>query len=184
MWPDRRNGPWLVSVTWAVIDGRIEAAGIEVRSARRTNDKHDTAWLQDLLPPNSLDDENRTDRQAVAVSSSLLRALPVAKVVEELRQRTLRTNEELFSKLGSEPFRPWRRPRSRGGPTLEDVADIYRESVKRHSRTPTADVANRLGIAHTTAAKRVQRARRAGLLPGTSPGRIAAGPIEEERQGA
>lgn len=54
---------------------------------------------------------------------------------------------------------------------LEEVARIYRENVRS---TPTQAVADILGLSERTAARRVQQARAAGLLPKTTPGKRKA----------
>jgi hypothetical protein len=62
----------------------------------------------------------------------------------------------------------------RGGITrteLEDVAKVYREHV---DASPTQVVKLLLGYSERTAARRVQQAREAGLLPKTTPGKRKA----------
>jgi hypothetical protein len=54
---------------------------------------------------------------------------------------------------------------------LEQVADVYRRNVDDR---PTATVATAFGISHSTAAEYVRRARAAGLLPPTTPGKRKA----------
>ena len=54
---------------------------------------------------------------------------------------------------------------------LEEVARVYREHLEE---SPTRAVALLLGYSDRTAARRVQQARTAGLLPSTSPGRKKA----------
>lgn len=54
---------------------------------------------------------------------------------------------------------------------LQQVAEIYRAHVGGH---PTAAVESLLGMSRRTAARRVQQARAAGLLPATTPGRKEA----------
>jgi hypothetical protein len=54
---------------------------------------------------------------------------------------------------------------------LEDVARIYRDHI---TASPTRAVAVLLGYTERTAARRVQQARAAGLLPKTTPGKRKA----------
>jgi len=66
------------------------------------------------------------------------------------------------------------RRRSRGTVTtaaLERVAAVYREHADGH---PTKAVEELLGYSARTAARRVERARAAGLLPPTTPGKVQA----------
>jgi hypothetical protein len=55
---------------------------------------------------------------------------------------------------------------------LERVAKVYREHVGQ--RNPTQIVATVLGYSERTAARRIQQARQAGLLPPTTPGKRKA----------
>ncbi|WP_210441500.1 hypothetical protein [Nocardioides xinjiangensis] len=60
---------------------------------------------------------------------------------------------------------------TRRGPSeaeLEDVARIYREAINHR---PTEAVQLRFGYSRRTAARRIQQARAAGLLPKTTPGK-------------
>ncbi len=61
--------------------------------------------------------------------------------------------------------------RPKAGPNLEQVAEIYREHIRGN---PTAAVRSALGLPQRTAARRVQQARAAGLLPPTTRGRKGA----------
>jgi hypothetical protein len=54
---------------------------------------------------------------------------------------------------------------------LEEVAQVYREHV---ASSPTRMVAMLCGYSERTAARRVQQARAAGLLPKTTPGKRKA----------
>jgi hypothetical protein len=54
---------------------------------------------------------------------------------------------------------------------LEEVASVYREHL---DASPTRAVSLLLGYSERTAARRVQRAREAGLLPKTTPGKRKA----------
>jgi hypothetical protein len=55
--------------------------------------------------------------------------------------------------------------------TLEEVAKVYREHL---DASPTRAVSLLLGYSDRTAARRVQQARTAGLLPATTPGKRKA----------
>jgi hypothetical protein len=57
---------------------------------------------------------------------------------------------------------------------LKEVAEAYKAAVLAGSAQPTQDVADKLGFAHGTAAKRVMRAREEGLLPPTTKGKVQA----------
>ncbi|WP_414688638.1 DUF6214 family protein [Mycobacterium sp.] len=61
-----------------------------------------------------------------------------------------------------------RKGRPRGSVDLEKIADIYRMHLNDR---PTDAVSRAFGKSHRTAARYVGEARRAGLLPPTTPGR-------------
>jgi hypothetical protein len=65
--------------------------------------------------------------------------------------------------------------KARRGPVsraaLEEVAKVYREHLEA---SPTRAVSLLLGYSERTAARRVQQAREAGLLPATTPGKRKA----------
>jgi Family of unknown function (DUF6214) len=54
---------------------------------------------------------------------------------------------------------------------LQEVADVYREHIEER---PTEAVSRAFGVSHRTAARYVQQAREAGLLPDTTPGKRKA----------
>jgi hypothetical protein len=184
LWPDPRKGPWLLTVTWGSVNGRVEVVGLEMRSAKRSGRPGEEDPLEqrlgEWLPPTSRFDDNPTGREPVPVSAEAWRSVPVGRIVDELRAHAVRDREDLEPFYGAEALRAWRRPRSRTAATLEDVAAIYRQAWQAGDRKPTTAVAERLKIAHSTAAKRVQRAREAGLLPATTKGRAVGSPVTDE----
>jgi len=60
------------------------------------------------------------------------------------------------------------RPRTVTPERLQKVAEIYRQHFEQR---PTEAVARSFGVSHRTAARYVQQARSAGLLPETEPGK-------------
>jgi transposase-like protein len=58
-----------------------------------------------------------------------------------------------------------------GAVRRQDVADIYRQHIDDR---PTEAVSRAFGKSHRTAARWVQQAREAGLLPDTTPGKRKA----------
>lgn len=52
---------------------------------------------------------------------------------------------------------------------LETVARLYREHA---DKAPLVRIAAELGVSHRTAARRVEQARAAGILPPTTPGKV------------
>ncbi len=180
LWHDAGSAPWLITVTWGSVNGRVEAVGVEMRSARGSDSDALEAELAKWLPPASRFDDNPTGRQPVPITATTWRRVPVGRLVDDLRKRAAKDREALEPIVGAGALTAWRRPRRPAAPaTLEDVAAVYREVWQRGDRKPTVAVARRFSISHSTAAKRVQRAREAGLLPQTSRGRAAGSVMNE-----
>jgi hypothetical protein len=65
-------------------------------------------------------------------------------------------------------------PRKVDAAFLEQVAGVYARNLHQRPGGPTQAVAEAFGIAHSTAAEYVRRARATGLLPATSRGKRRA----------
>lgn len=171
MWPDRSRGPWLIDLRFAVVDERVECVGIELRSYRHD----DEAWL--ALP--------RAGEGNEPVRVAMLREIPLGSLIatEKLRAaHTLRSHLRHLRRddLAAETA-AWEKgaARTRGGRppedlSLEQVAQVYREAAVA-TNAPTRAVAEAFQLSRSAAAKRVARARAAGLLPPTERGRARAG---------
>ncbi len=149
-WPDPDAGPWLVELTFGVLDGRVQCTGLQLfhRSA------------------------------AQAVTQDLVRRLPLARLIEEVRKDPPR---DLTSLVLPGPFyvvgemathnlgllSPPEIPARLDEEFLGRVAGIYRRSPSK----PTTAVAERFGVSQTRAANWVRRARSKGLLPPARHGR-------------
>lgn len=164
LWPDEDNGPWLVETFWAVVRGRAECVGVELRSFRRDGEEGDWAGR---LPP-------ITETQKV-LTASLLRKLPIGRLIDATRDQETWMADFLDPSQRDEQ---WSRDRAAWRGELEDdesphaeVARVYLEAL-RIGRKPTRAVQRHFTITYSAAAKRVARAREAGYLPETTKGRL------------
>lgn len=167
IWRDERGSPWHLRVTeWAVVNGRTEPAGFELRSVRRTNSSADN-WALDILPPNSRFDVNRTPHQPQAVRAKFLRSLPLGLLLDKIRKNHLAALEGAVGK--SDPgLRRWR---SKPLPDdLETVARVYSKAFQ-DGDPPVKALMAAMHLTERTAARRVEQARAEGLLPPTTRGR-------------
>ncbi len=144
LWPDAKAGPWRVELTFGLLDARIQCTGVQV--------SHQTA-----------------DR---AISQDLLRRVPLAKLIEEVRKDPPQKLTRLvlpgpFYKVGEMAqhnlglLAPPEIPARLNDQFLERVAAIYRRSPSK----PTTAVAEHFGVSQTRAANWVRRARMKGLIP-------------------
>lgn len=159
LWPDEKTGPWLLTFHWQVLSGRAECVALDLASA---------------LPPDVLA-ERFADFAALPqagqpVTTSLLRSLPLAQLVQEERVKA----DEIFAeKLGDRELgATYKRPAAMRATTerrLRKTADVYRGAWRR-GEPPVKAVAKNLKVTDAAATKLVSRARSAGFLPPTTPG--------------
>lgn len=167
-WPDRMWGPYEVGLTFALVDGRVECVGVDVRS------------FQQL--PNERDPHDLYGRPPFPITTSALRSLRLGELINEVRDEMEEHPPERYGPRGEVPPEQlvevrerWRTGKGGRPPTypLEhwvEVARVYNEANMAH-RTPTRAVRRRFGISATAAAKWVARCRALGLLPPTSRGK-------------
>ncbi len=176
LWPDEQRGPWLINVNWGEVGGRWECVHFEIRSYRTPGEE----WAK-ALP------DRREGTGAAVLTATTWRQIPIGRVIEELRRRRIDENTrwlrsvkrrgavpEWMVKSGEEALAMWSAPLPKEGAGLEQVAAVYR-AAWREGRPPTQAVARHFQLSSSAAAKRVARARAAGLLPATSQGRSGAG---------
>jgi hypothetical protein len=170
LWPDEHIGPWLIQLMWALVKGRREPVGLEIRSC----------WGQDDASPPGLP---AYDQSPPVLTTTVLRKLPFATIVADLRRQNAEGDIGFYDSLEGQPgFDPaeLRRlksaaaadmaaPRRETG-RLAEVAAVYRRAWEE-GRPPTEAVARHFTISQSAAAKRVSRARQAGYLPPTTRGR-------------
>ena len=170
LWPDARRGPWVIVVTWAGIEGRLEPVGLEIRGYREGD-----AWPR-VLPTR--------DQDPAVLATTTLRELPFATIVADLRRQRAAQHTDFIDFLAAQPEyqaeadqASLRRLRAAGTrrPTawLAEVAEVYRQAWQ-DGRPPTRAVAAHFTISQSAAAKRVARARQAGYLPLTTRGKPRA----------
>jgi hypothetical protein len=174
LWPDARRGPWLLEGTWGLVAGRWECVGLTARSVRRDEE----IWAKHLPLATSTS-------EGVPMTAELWRSVPVGKVVAEMRRRQVAENAAGVRAAKSRTDVPawalddlqsaldmWSSPVIREGTAPERTASVYL-AAWRQGRNPTQAVAEHFTISNSAAAKRVARARAAGLLPRTQPGKAA-----------
>ncbi len=170
LWPDPRQGPWLLRLMWAPVRGRIECVGMEIRGYRETGE----GWPPELPS---------WDEDPPILQTSILRDMPLHSIVSDMRREMAEQSEGFVAWLAAQPefatpedqeglrqlTASWREPPgSVSG--LAEVARVYDEAW-RAGKPPTKAVAEHFVISDSAAAKRVSRARVAGLLPETTRGR-------------
>lgn len=179
LWPDEKTGPWMLTAGWSAIAGRIECTRFEVRSWRT----EDETWAKPL-PVSDV---------SPAIGAEVWRSIPVGRIIATLRARQKAANITAAfraRRTAQTPEQRWRAEEllrvarwwdakpAAGGTTLEQVADVYRRAWG-NNENPTQAVADHFVISPSAAAKRVARARAAGLLPPTSRGRATAAPTPD-----
>jgi hypothetical protein len=158
-WPDP-NGPWQIRLDYDVIRGRIECTGFHIVG---------------LLP-------------SQALTSDVLRRVPLARLAEEDAQVRLGQAQELMEdaeRTGNRKKANRARYLSNNLPSAgrrgrkpdpdshyKEIADLYLQAVGEGIRHPTKQVAALRHVEYRTAATWVYRARERGLLPPTTPGKI------------
>lgn len=177
LWPDRRNGPYAVTVYWRFQGGVPTPVGLKLTSWRDQDPA--TAQLPQL-------EDAAPDRPRLTlprIDGVLLRRLPVATLVQESRERFAALLSEAAGREDNERFESWLqqisqlvdRPR-RGGRDLGDahyreIASVYAQAV-HDGRPPTTAVREHFQLTKSSAANRIARARQRGYLPKTTRGRV------------
>jgi len=162
-WPDE-HGPWLVTLDLRVQRGRLEAIGVSMSPRARL--LHDSP---------------------IPLTSTDLR-LPLGRLVQQARSEQGAVLRAVAQMTTWPPESPWEPPvdpdtlgepggRRRRRPEHDHdyyigVARIYREALTTTGR-PTLAVQEQLQISYSLAAKFVTEARRRGLLPPTTRGRMS-----------
>lgn len=175
-WQDPDGNVWDVVTEWAEVDGRAECVGLTLRSYHFDGEVGGRRLLR-VRP---------TRKAAIQpVTSTIWRAFNAAGFIEQ-RRRVMAEGTGTMRK--HEKFRAPRRrglTGADGNPlppmdALEAVARVYTDASNA-GRNPTKAVAEAFTLSDSAAAKRVSRARAAGLLPPTTAGRArAAGPDPDE----
>jgi hypothetical protein len=182
LWTAPDGGRWLLTVTaWAVVDGRAEPVGVELRSVRHSPSpgKPDRdAWARGVLPPNSRHDPDKVrGREPLVVNATTWRAPPIADLLARIRMRHAAELAEAGE--GATWMRSWRAPKRRkGAVTQEDVVAVYL-AAREAGLPPSKTVATELHLSQDAAYQRVRRARADGLLPATAPGKASGGAARE-----
>lgn len=175
LWPDPDLGPWWVALNFAIVAGRPDCVGVELRSCREPGE----AWPE-MLP--------MWNQEPPTVTQKVWRGVPVLEMIRDVRRQLTEVDAGLLQSLvhspdlqGDEEARLQLRrelavlrqhlagPNALPGSVYEEVARVYRQAWSE-GRAPTRAVAEHFTISESAAAKRVMRARRAGFLPPTEKG--------------
>lgn len=142
--------PLQVLVKIAEVDGLPQVEALRVEPQIETMVRGKTAFSFLGVPG--------PDPKPVAITSRLLRALPLGAVREKaLGQTALSVT---LGPIGPPSQGPQPVPLAK----LEQVAAIYRDAVDHGSRKPLSAIGDALGVKRSTAAKYVRLARERGLM--------------------
>ena len=177
-WPHPLRGPWSVTCHFAVVNGRRECVGIDVRSFKIDDD-----GAYRLL---------RRGSRLEVVTAALIRSLPVASLIRDLRRGLSdvarhaandpeRSEEDRTTLLARSSELAKSPRRVHDDDHFARVADIYRDAWSAGD-SPTKAVAEQMGTTRSAAAKWVSRARQLGLL-GATEQRVAGGVQAGRRKG-
>ncbi|MGD9701572.1 MAG: hypothetical protein AB7Q42_06035 [Acidimicrobiia bacterium] len=154
-WVDSTGRTWVTECEWAEVNGRMEPVRLVLTPGAADA-------VTDSIDPNSYR----------PISAALIREMPIGKILADVRQRSANWfawakregHEDAAARLDT-----YNRPRTKplDQAELEQVADIYRAAWYQGA-PPVVAVADALNLPHSTAAKRVMKARKAGLLPATT----------------
>ncbi|MDP9343008.1 MAG: hypothetical protein M3Q23_13160 [Actinomycetota bacterium] len=182
-------GPVWVVVEFADVEGRLEPVRVEIRGR---GDAHDsTAYpirasdLRRIQLGRLIEESRREIAKEAGELGQIVNEPPIDDQYERLYSAALANPSLDPAQVGHAReahreavqvarFFEAARKRKRGRPPLdrselEETVDRYREAYGNTSR-PTKAVADELHLAHSTVAKRIQKARELGLLPPTRRG--------------
>lgn len=162
LWRDGNNRTWLVKATFGRVGERIEIVELRARSSRMPNEER----LAKFLPIAG-------GGTAVYPKARALRTN--GRLGREMKEHYLAAlcQSGMLRQPGNERIRArWLAPRDRVETPLEEVAEVYNAALDVDQSTRLA-VSQRFFISSSAAAKRIRRAREAGLLPKARRGRPA-----------
>jgi hypothetical protein len=173
LWRAADGQPWVVTVTeWAIIAGRYEPVGVEIRCVRRAGRPGD-AWAVGVLPPDKDDGHSKPRRKPRPVTGDLVRSLPLGRLLREVRAAML---SEIGSWGRSSATASWLSD-AHPDDELATVAAIYTDAFSR-GESPRQAVVREMHLSERTASRRIEQARKAGHLRKTTRGRAAADAVE------
>jgi hypothetical protein len=172
-WPDKSTGPWTVTLRWRADRDRVECIGLDVQAMDPTSSETVTATLMRALPVARLIAQARQERYEEA-GGSVMEAVAAGEDLD--------VGSGLIEQIEDEAT-PWRPPRA-GRPVdltpdfYAQVADVY--SLALLSGTaPLRAVERQWTTSRPTASRWVAAARKLGLLPETQKGRAKGAAVNE-----
>ena len=178
-WPDKERGPWSITLRWRAAGDRVDCIGLSV----------------DALDPAASE----------PVTATLMRSLPVARLIAEARQhrwdeaggslveavddgQDIDISPRLVEDMRADA-QPWSAPRP--GRRVELGPDFYAEVAETYSAAlmagdpPLRAIERRWTTSRPTASRWVAAARRLEFLPATQQGKARGAellPTENEEQ--
>lgn len=170
-----KHGGFNLTLYYEWLEGRMECVGMDIRPTPK---------------PGALDIPPKPGTEPEPLTTSRLRAIPLAKLIDKHRPAwtssitTADMDGTIYTQ--TQDFRS--RPRPRGGRRPKygpehyaEVARVYREAYASN-RTPTLAVARHFKATSSAAAKWVAKCRDDGLLPKTSQGKARVEPRRKRRR--
>lgn len=140
-WTNEYGSQWEIALDTAERNGRQQIVGLHITAS----------------------EQNRS-----AVTSELMRSIPLAKLLQKYLQSQNPKDKPTMSpspkQIGSKQGTPL------GEDLLKSVATIYRQAINS-GQSPTQAIALQFGISESTAAKRIQKARKQNFLGKATPGK-------------
>lgn len=164
---DLKHGPWpwAILTHWAVVAGRFDCVGVELRSFRHPGETDNRLRHLPLQH-----DTTET------VSTTLVRGIPWAQVIDDTRDAELSGFQfdvpEQRDEEWSAERQAWQAPGRDTDARYREVARVYSAAFAA-GKAPTQAVARRFQLSPAAAANLVKRARQRGFLPPTKPGRAS-----------
>lgn len=175
-WPSDPAGPWRLSITWALVAGRVAPVGLSLRP------------IDDASPQPLSAADLRSLRWAEVVAECLrARADELNALIEHVMEARQLGEEWAFEAASMERSAKAEIAQTKGGPLrdkggrpsltdaeLREVARIYTLAAGI-SNAPTGAVAEHFKLSKSAAANRVSKCRKRGLLPPTTAGKPRGG---------
>jgi len=200
-WPDRSAGPWILRLTFAIVDGRPGVVGVELyavdpekipgagkvykrpsRKTRRITTAGMRVPLADLMVEYLPQAQRSAELRANAQPSWLEQAAShLGTPAETIRTISSKKARAISSALPPQPRGRPRRPADATRGLYEEAARIYNEAFAAGRRPLTKVIGDEMHVAKSTAGKYVAGARALGLLPQTTPGKAKGFPIQRSR---
>lgn len=183
-WPDELEGPWLVSLGWREVDGRMECVGVSVTQKEPAyGAPYPPAGIvtRQLVRKIPFGDYIKRTRPMKAGSAAI-----VAGLYQKEGQTDAAERVQEYGRRFSEGVPAAGRPHKRGDDHYREVARAYAvgygagypvKNVARHFSTPGGRT-----VSHSTAARWVRECRKRGFLGAAPAPGVAGGVLPHEQE--